>query len=210
MRIELKNIGKRFHKKWLFRNVNEVFHSNEVIGIIGNNGSGKITFTQIIAGFLTPSEGEIIWNRQGNIEVESIWKEVAWCSPLLELPGALSVKQVMSLQFQMKAAHLTEFQPLLEELHLSAHQDKKLDDLSSGMLQRLKLLLAFNTKSSILVLDEPASHLDSKWQHWLDEKIASHSEDRLIFIASNQHPVELKRCQRYIDFNRDDLPLKGH
>lgn len=210
MRVELKNIGKRFQKKWLFRNVNEVFQSNEVIGVVGNNGSGKSTLTQIIAGFLTPSEGEIIWNNLQNISAEEIWKEVAWCSPLIELPGTLSVKEVMTLQFQMKSAHQVDAQLLLEELNLESHRDKKLEDLSSGMLQRLKLLLAFNTKSSILILDEPASHLDQKWQHWMDERIEVATKNRVVIIASNQHSMEMKRCHRYIDLSLDGLHAKGH
>jgi ABC-type transport system involved in cytochrome bd biosynthesis fused ATPase/permease subunit len=66
--------------------------------------------------------------------------------------------------------------------------------------------LAFNTKSDILILDEPASHLDQKWQNWMDQMIVLNAKDKVVFIASNEHPVELKRCTRLIDLNLNDQP----
>jgi ABC-type multidrug transport system ATPase subunit len=206
VQIEWRNIGKRYQKKWLFRHVNDRFFSNEIIGIVGNNGSGKSTYTQIVSGFLSPSEGELTWLSDKMISVEEIWKHVSWCSPLLELPSSLSVIDVLQLQFQMREVQNTNVSALLDQIELLPHGNKKLEDLSSGMMQRLKLLLAFNTKSDILILDEPASHLDQKWQNWMDQMIVLNAKDKVVFIASNEHPVELKRCTRLIDLNLNDQP----
>jgi len=206
VQIEWRNIGKRYQKKWLFRHVNDCFFSNEIIGIVGNNGSGKSTYTQIVSGFLSPSEGELTWLSDKMISVEEIWKHVSWCSPLLELPSSLSVIEVLQLQFQMREVKNTNVSALLDQIELLPHGNKKLEDLSSGMMQRLKLLLAFNTKSDILILDEPASHLDQKWQNWMDQMIVLNAKDKVVFIASNEHPVELKRCTRLIDLNLNDQP----
>jgi len=140
------------------------------------------------------------------ISVEEIWKHVSWCSPLLELPSSLSVIEVLQLQFQMREVKNTNVSALLDQIELLPHGNKKLEDLSSGMMQRLKLLLAFNTKSDILILDEPASHLDQKWQNWMDQMIVLNAKDKVVFIASNEHPVELKRCTRLIDLNLNDQP----
>lgn len=64
MDIELKNIGKKFNKDWIFRNLNYEFNSNNSYAITGTNGSGKSTLLQIISGFVMPSEGEIVYTNK--------------------------------------------------------------------------------------------------------------------------------------------------
>jgi ABC-2 type transport system ATP-binding protein len=204
VRIEFQNIGKRFQGKWLFRHLHLSLESGDRVGITGQNGSGKSTFTQIASGFLSPTEGELKWSEGDlTIGVEDIWKHISWCSPLLELPGSLNIDEVLSLQMKMRDLGGHTHEEMLGELNLEAHAKKKLDDLSSGMIQRLKLLLAFNTKSQLLILDEPASHLDQEWQVWLDSKLATTTTDRLVLIASNHHALELKHCNKWVQISPD-------
>jgi ABC-type multidrug transport system ATPase subunit len=211
VRIECENIGKRFQGKWLFRNLNLCFEAGERIAITGQNGSGKSTFTQIVSGFLSPTEGRVKWMLDGqNIAGEEVWKHLSWCSPLIELPGSLSVVEVINLQMKMRTMYDGNIENRLEEIDLTPHAKKKIEDLSSGMIQRLKLLLAFNTKSEIVLLDEPASHLDHHWQNWLSEQLNSLQEDRLVFIASNDHPLELKYCTKRIEISPDAPILANH
>jgi ABC-type multidrug transport system ATPase subunit len=210
VRIECENIGKRFQGKWLFRNLNLCFQEGERVAITGQNGSGKSTFTQIVSGFLSPTEGKMNWMLgDQNIPVEEVWKHLSWCSPLIELPGSLSVEEVVQLQMKMREMEEGNMMNRLEEVDLLPHAKKKIEDLSSGMIQRLKLLLAFNTKSEIVILDEPASHLDRHWQNWLSEQLNSLQENRLAFIASNDHPLELKYCTKRIEISPDAPIVAG-
>ena len=209
MQVELVNIGKRFQKKWLFQNQNWVFKSNEIIGITGNNGSGKSTITQLVSGYLTPSQGEIHWSENQVISIEEIWNYVSWCSPLIDIPGTLSVSEIFAFQFSMRPSFNTRLEDVLDQIQLKEHAGKKLEDLSSGMLQRVKLMLAFNTKSKILILDEPCSHLDEHWQNWMDQQLVKSAHDRLVLIASNEHPMELKRCTRFLNINPNGQILEG-
>lgn len=67
MKIHLENIGKKFGKEWIFKNVNLNFKSAEPFAILGPNGSGKSTFLQIIAGNLSPNEGIINYSKAEKI-----------------------------------------------------------------------------------------------------------------------------------------------
>ncbi len=81
MTIQLKNIGKRFNKEWIFRNVSYEFSSGNNYSLLGTNGSGKSTLLQIIAGSLSQTEGEI------NIEhPEFFFKNISYAAPYRELP----------------------------------------------------------------------------------------------------------------------------
>ncbi len=59
MQIELKNLGKRFNRQWIFRKLDYLFESGKSYAITGHNGSGKSTLLQIIAGALEKTEGLI-------------------------------------------------------------------------------------------------------------------------------------------------------
>ena len=82
MKIELKNIGKRFNYEWIFRNVNYEFTGDNNYVIMGANGSGKSTLLQVIAGSLIPSDGTISYEiNQKKILSEDIYSYLSIATP---------------------------------------------------------------------------------------------------------------------------------
>jgi ATPase subunit of ABC transporter with duplicated ATPase domains len=65
--IVLSDIGKRFNGRWLFRHVHQNWKKGDRVAVIGSNGSGKSSFTSIISGYLTPSEGNVALKNNGSI-----------------------------------------------------------------------------------------------------------------------------------------------
>jgi len=59
--IQLKEVGKSFKKLSILNDVNLTIQEGEIFGIIGQSGSGKTTLLNLIAGFIEPSEGEILY-----------------------------------------------------------------------------------------------------------------------------------------------------
>ena len=59
MNISLNNVGRRFNKEWIFKNIDYTFSENQKYAVLGPNGAGKSTLLNILLGSLTPSEGEI-------------------------------------------------------------------------------------------------------------------------------------------------------
>ncbi len=76
MEIRLTNMGKRFNRDWIFRNLNYQFSSGKKYAITGPNGSGKSTLLQIISGAAISNEGSITYqeNKQ-TIDPEKIFKK---------------------------------------------------------------------------------------------------------------------------------------
>ncbi|HET7819066.1 MAG TPA: ATP-binding cassette domain-containing protein, partial [Bacteroidia bacterium] len=81
MNIALKNIGKRFNKEWIFRNISYDFTIGNAHAVLGTNGSGKSTLLQIISGSASPTEGIINYT----IPEELLFKKMAYAAPYLEL-----------------------------------------------------------------------------------------------------------------------------
>jgi ABC-type multidrug transport system ATPase subunit len=86
---------------------------------------------------------------------------------------------------------------LIEILDLQGSKNKALKYFSSGMKQRTKLALAICADTSILLLDEPASNLDSQAIEWYQELINKYLTDRIVVVCSNQE-YEYSFCQHQI------------
>ena len=198
MQIELKQIGRRFNREWIFKGVNYSFQSGESYAILGINGSGKSTFLQVISGSLSPSAGSINYTKNNvELSVESIFEELSIAAPYLELIEEFTLTEVLNFHFQFKnrIANLNN-KDLIALLDMESSKNKELKYFSSGMKQRVKLVLAFCSNTSILLLDEPTANLDEQGINWYKELVNKFSNNRLVIVCSNQsHEYEFCKHQ---------------
>jgi ABC-type multidrug transport system ATPase subunit len=188
VKIELHQIGKKFNKHWLFKQVDCVVDPCRTMAITGFNGSGKSTLLQILLGFQLPSTGHIVYSLNGNtISDEVFFNHVSFVAPYLELPEELTLMEMLEFHFSFKQlkpdAH---FETMIAEAGLRGSEHKQVKYFSSGMKQRLKLLLAFFATSEVLLLDEPTSNLDATGISWYQQLLKTAHHTRTIVIASNQ------------------------
>lgn len=194
MEISLSNIGKQYGNHWVFQNLDHLFESNHTYPIIGSNGSGKSTLLQIISGFITANEGEVVHSSNGqSIPIEDWYKHQSMATPYLDLFEEFNVRETVLLHKKLKPLRL-EDEALMDQIDLNDHSEKPLKALSSGMKQRLKLALAIWSDTPVLLLDEPTSNLDQNWSKWFQESLKSNQEGRLTIICTNSQPAELEVC----------------
>jgi len=187
MKIALKNVGRRFNKEWIFRNISAEFASGNSYAILGPNGSGKSTLLSVLTGSLTPSEGQISFSDNKDISVEDIYKHISLAAPYLELVETFTLKEIIDFHFKFKNfAAGVDAKSLVSILGLEKSANKEIKYFSSGMKQRTKLALACCSDSPILFLDEPTSNLDVQGIDWYRELIEKFTKDRLTIIGSNQ------------------------
>ena len=200
MTIQLENLGKKFRREWIFRNVNLTFEAGNNYTFVGPNGSGKSTLLQVLVGVMPQTEGKIAYLLDNQvIEIDDIYKKIVVAAPYLELIEEFTLLE--SVEFHQKFKPFKdEITPsqLIDLLQLSPHKDKTIKNFSSGMKQRLKLGLAFYSEVPIILLDEPTSNLDAQGVAWYLEQIEQHTADRLLIICSNQ-PAEYTFCKNIID-----------
>lgn len=202
MEITLKNIGRRFNRDWIFRDVNYSFSKGNSYAILGRNGSGKSTLLQIIAGSLTPSEGiiEIGFNGK-SCDPDDVHQSLSIAAPYLELIEEFTLSEMIDFHFKFKS-YLKDLNKkrLIEILDLQSSQNKALKYFSSGMKQRTKLALAIFSDTPLLLLDEPASNLDAEAISWYLDLIQRYSSDRIVIVCSNQE-YEYSFCQNQIQIS---------
>jgi len=204
LQVELSDIAKRFRKEWIFEGITTALEHHSAVSILGSNGSGKSTLAQIIAGYITPTQGSIVWkHNEIGIPRERLFKHVAICSPAVQLWEELTLKENVELFLQFKnMPSCLDYRDFAHLIQLEKHANHPLKTYSSGMKQRVKLGLSILSDAPLLILDEPCSHLDRAAVEWYQNLLNKNSDNRLLVVASNSDEREIFGCNTSIDINK--------
>lgn len=200
MKIKLANLGKRYNREWVFRNLSFEFDINKHYAITGPNGSGKSTLLQIIAGSAVYNEGEIVYHHlDKTIEPEKIFRKISFAAPYLDLVEEMTLNEFLNFHHKMKG-WISPFDTkqiiLLLDLEKSAH--KQIRYFSSGMKQRVKLAQAVFSNVPVVLLDEPTTNLDEQGICLYHQLITEHCKKRLLIVSSNDKQ-EYGFCHEILD-----------
>lgn len=199
--IQINNLGKKFNKEWIFRNLSLNILANQKLVILGGNGSGKSTLLQLISGFSTPNEGSLNYYSKGKkIEQDKIKKNVSFASPYIQLIEDFTLEELIN--------HLLIYKPFINDLKteqiielidLKKEKNKFINQFSSGMKQRLKVGLAVLSATELLLLDEPLSNLDKNACDWYKQIISCYSFNKTVIVCSNATHEEYFFCDAQIN-----------
>ncbi|MBE7175654.1 MAG: ABC transporter ATP-binding protein [Mucilaginibacter polytrichastri] len=201
MQIDLQNIGRRFNRDWIFRNIDHAFFTGENYAILGPNGSGKSTLLSVISGALTPSEGTIGYVVDDKpVSPEFFYRHISISAPYLELIEEFTLEEMLDFHVRFKSLLPgLDREAVFTLLNLPQAKGKQIRHFSSGMKQRLKLALALFTDASVVLLDEPCSNLDEQGIAWYRDLVARFGKERILIIGSNQaHEYDFCRHQLHI------------
>ncbi len=188
----------------VFSNVNLDIKGGTVFGIYGKNGTGKSTLLKILSFILTPTSGYVELKLDETlITRDSIQKHIGFVSPSLSLYDEFTLIELVETVTKMRGILFDElyFNNLLELLSLSHRRESIVKGFSSGMLQRVKLILATIHKPSFLFLDEPTTNLDDEGimsVHAIIQKTVNYGG--LVCIATNENR-EKNWCTQQIDIS---------
>ena len=203
MEIVLDQIGRRFNREWIFRNISAGFASGNAYAILGTNGSGKSTLLQIISGHLYPSAGKVHYtDNDSMIPDEQVFSYISLAAPYAELIEEFTLAEMVSFHLKFrKLINGFDSGSLIEMTGLGRSRGKALKYYSSGMKQRVKLALAILSDVPVVLLDEPASNLDAEGIAWYRELVAGYVAGRIFIICSNSQPAEYDFCKETLLIN---------
>jgi ABC-type multidrug transport system ATPase subunit len=188
MKIVASQLGKRYNRDWIFKDLSYEFRAGATYAIVGPNGSGKSTLLQVLWGQLPPSRGEARYETdQQAVPVADVFKHVSIATPYLELVEEFTLDELVAFHFRFKQPRSGfSVTDVIEAMELTHARKKYLSQFSSGMKQRVKLGLAMLSQTPLLFLDEPGTNLDQAAFAWYSNLLNHARKDRLILIASNQ------------------------
>ncbi|WP_372870328.1 ATP-binding cassette domain-containing protein [Shewanella sp.] len=200
--LTLERINFDFGTSFLFRNLSISFVGPRHL-LLGPNGCGKTSLMAIIAGLYQPASGQILWR---GTPMTTPTLQVAFCSSLMELPDFISAGKLLKFwerQWQSSQADMTSrIRELTLALDFVPQMGCRIDHLSSGNLQKLKLIMALSRPSEILLLDEAHSAMDTRtrevfWQlaDSYPGLIIASSHEGEAFIKHNYQPMHLNQVK---------------
>ena len=207
--IQLNNLGKKFNKEWIFKDLSYSINAGDKVVILGGNGSGKSTLLQVISGFITENEGELIYKNDGKvIGVDKLKNYVSFASPYIHLVEDFTLTEMIDhTKIYKPFINDLSTEQIIDLLDLTKAKNKLIKQFSSGMKQRLKLGVAILCDTPLLLLDEPVSNLDAKAIDWYKQLIKNYSKDRTVIVASNAIQDEFFICDKQLNVT-DFKPVK--
>ena len=155
MKLEVKNVSKRFRDVEVLKDVNITFESGKIYGFIGRNGSGKSVFLKILCSFYKPNTGEVLFD---NINYSSNNSFPPDTRALIEKPtffpdltGFENLKLLANIQNKISD---NEINDTLEKVNLIHEKDKKYKEYSLGMKQKLGIAQVLMENPSVMIFDE--------------------------------------------------------
>lgn len=160
--ISVHNVSKRFGDHLAVDNVSITVPEGAIYGFIGPNGSGKTTTIRMIMNILVPDSGDI--TVLGRPKATDVRDDIGYLPEERGLYKKMTVRRVLRYYGQLKGKPLAELDTSiadwLSRLALSDWADKKVEQLSKGMAQKVQFIAAVVSRPKLLILDEPFSGLD--------------------------------------------------
>ncbi len=191
--IKVINLKKSYGKKEAVKNINFEIKENEIIGLLGPNGSGKTTTIGMMLGLLKPTSGEVLIN---GLKIEEnpneILQKINFISPYIELPKKLTVKQnliVYGKLYSVKNLN-DKIDYLVSKLRLENLLNRITGELSSGQKNRISLAKAIINDPSVLLLDEPTATLDPEIGDFVRTFLENYKKEKKISILLASHNMD--------------------
>jgi len=207
--VEVKNIKKSYGLKEAVRGISFKIKDNEILGLLGPNGSGKTTTIGMMLGLLKPSSGEIIIDgkkiEESRIE---ILKKINFISPYIELPKKLTVKQNLIVYGKLYSVPdiKKRIEYLSEKLRLEDLLNRITGELSSGQKNRVSLAKALINNPKVLLLDEPTASLDPEIGDFVRTFLENYKKEKKISILLASHNMnEVTRLCESILMMKDGI-----
>ena len=207
--VEVKNIKKNYGKNEAVKGISFNIKEDEILGLLGPNGSGKTTTIGMLLGLLKPTSGEIFINGQkleGN-RIE-ILEQINFISPYIELPKKLTVKQNLTVYGKLyKINNINErIEFLSEKLRLKGLLNSITGELSSGQKNRVSLAKALINEPKVLLLDEPTASLDPEVGDFVRSFLENYKKEKKISILLASHNMnEVTRLCKSILMMKDGI-----
>lgn len=180
------NISKTYNNQQIFKNINFKLFNNDNIVVTGKNGSGKSTLLKILAKLVSPTNGSVTYTIDNFKQATTgICYQIGFASSEIFFYDELTIIENINFALQNSNQNIAKAKNLLDYFNLSDQSNKQVKYLSSGMYQKLRLVLAFSKSLPILILDEPSTYLDSKSKNKLYKLLEIEKQNKILITATN-------------------------
>lgn len=160
--------------------------SGDVVRILGENGAGKSSLLKVIAGALSPLEGQILYSGEDvTLDRNPLQQDAIYLGHSVGVKSQLTVAE--NLRWYCPVTPLNELCSVLTQLDLIDQADVLVKKLSAGQARRVALARLWLSKKIIWLLDEPFASLDARGVALLEKRIQQHVlSGGLVVLSTHQ------------------------
>ena len=187
--IKIQNLTVGYDKTPVLQNVSLDVYENDFLGVIGPNGGGKTTLIKSILGLLKPSAGKIEFRS----DISGNKKPIGYLPQVkhIDRKFPITVSDVVKSGLMMQNSSISvsnvkqKVNDILSETGIFDIRNKAIGELSGGQMQRVFLCRAIVSNPKILILDEPDTFVDNRFEGELYEKLRILNSEMAIILVSH-------------------------
>ena len=211
--LELQNLKKYFATQKAVDDISFNIEQGSIFGLLGPNGAGKTTLLRMITGIFYPDEGNIIFNGRKFDPINDI-RYIGYMPEERGLYKKMKIGEQALYLAQLKGMSKSEAMHKIKEwfvrFEMESWWNKKVEDLSKGMSQKLQFVITVLHEPKLIILDEPFSGLDPVNANLIKEEIFNLAQkgSTVIFSTHRMEQVE-EICDHIVLVNKGQKILDG-
>jgi ABC-2 type transport system ATP-binding protein len=211
--LELNNLKKYYSTQKAVDDISFSVEEGSIFGLLGPNGAGKTTLLRMITGIFYPDEGQILFNSKPFDPMKDI-QFIGYMPEERGLYKKMKIGEHALYLAQLKGLSKDRALSLIKEwfikLEMQSWWNKKVEDLSKGMSQKLQFVTTVLHQPKLIILDEPFSGLDPVNSNIIKDEIykLARSGSTIIFSTHRMEQVE-EICDHIVLVNKGKKILDG-
>ena len=212
MKLSVQNVKKSYGSTRAVRGISFEAEGNQIFGLLGPNGAGKTTIIRMIMNIIMPDEGTIFFD--GTPIDDEDKNRIGYLPEERGLYKKMVVKDLLlyfsSLKGKSKQETAGRIDTWLERFDLSEWKNRRIEELSKGMSQKLQFIVAVIHDPDIIFLDEPFAGLDPISTDLLRETVLDLGEKgKTVLLSTHIMEQAEKMCRRILIIDHGKEVLKG-
>ena len=201
MEVRLEQVSKQYGTKQIYSNLNEVFESGKITGLVGDNGAGKSTLLRLIAGLDLDYSGHIYYD--GKPLSKPLYQQMTM---VFQTPYLLKRSVYDNIAYPLQIRHRSaaeirqKTEAMIARLGIEKLADQYAHKLSGGESQKVALARALIFEPDLVLLDEPMSGIDAASVRFMEEMIQEYVREyhkTVIMITHNARQAQ-ELCDRIV------------
>jgi len=190
--VEIRNLSAGYGQNIVLKDVNLSIQQYDFVGVIGPNGGGKTTLLKALLGLIPPMSGEIVYDEsmtEGNThrigylpQINNIDRKFPVTVFDVVRSGLMSRNRLIGRYSREENERANS---LMAEMGISGISKKAIGELSGGQIQRALLCRALVNNPKLLILDEPNTYVDNRFERELYEKLKVLNDKLAILLVSH-------------------------
>ena len=212
--LELQNLKKYYATQKAVDDISFTIDEGSIFGLLGPNGAGKTTLLRMITGIFYPDSGTILFDGKKFDPIRDIAK-IGYMPEERGLYKKMKIGEqalyLARLKGLSKPEAIKRIKEWFEKFEMESWWNKKVDDLSKGMSQKLQFVTTVLHEPKLLILDEPFSGLDPVNSNLIKDEIFKLSKKGVTIIFSTHRMEQVEEiCEKIVLVNKGRKILDGN